>query len=54
MVLAGSGHIDRGFGIPQRAATRTGGKPATIHIEYDGASGSTVSHPVTDYVVIVR
>ena len=54
VVLAGSGHIDRGFGIPQRAVKRTGGKVATIGIEYDGAIDSTVKSPVTDYVIVIH
>ena len=32
VVLAGSGHIDRGFGIPARLAKRTKGKVATVRI----------------------
>jgi uncharacterized iron-regulated protein len=54
VVLAGSGHVDRGFGIPQRAGKKTGGKTATIHIEYEGAGDSTISNPVTDYVVVIK
>ena len=36
VVLAGSGHIDRGFGIPARAAQRTGGRTATVHLAPGG------------------
>lgn len=32
VILAGSGHINRGFGIPQRAARYSGGKVITIGI----------------------
>lgn len=32
VVLAGSGHIDHGFGIPARAAKRSGGTALTVHV----------------------
>jgi uncharacterized iron-regulated protein len=32
VVLAGSGHVERGFGIPDRAAAHSGGKAATVKI----------------------
>ncbi|HYT92707.1 MAG TPA: ChaN family lipoprotein, partial [Gemmataceae bacterium] len=51
VVLAGSGHIDRGFGIPQRAAKRTGGKVLTVTIAFDGDKRG---EPTTDFVVVVR
>ncbi|MBM3994945.1 MAG: ChaN family lipoprotein [Planctomycetes bacterium] len=54
VVLAGSGHIDLGFGIPNRAVQRTGGKAATVHIAPGGDSGKLFNSPPTDYVVIVR
>jgi len=53
VVLAGSGHIDRRFGIPQRASKLTGGKAATIRVEVEGAAESTIAEPVTDFIVIV-
>ena len=54
VVLAGSGHIDLGFGIPQRAIQRTGGKAATVHIAPGGDSAKLCSAPPADFVVIVR
>jgi uncharacterized iron-regulated protein len=51
VLLAGSGHIDRGFGIPLRTARRTGGKVLTVKIAMGAAA---VGEPVTDFVVIVR
>lgn len=54
VVLAGSGHIDLGFGIPQRAAQRTGGKVATVHVAPGGDAAKLFAAPPTDFVVIVR
>jgi uncharacterized iron-regulated protein len=54
VVLAGSGHIDLGFGIPQRAVQRTGGKAATVHIAPGGDAAKLFASPPADYVVIVR
>jgi uncharacterized iron-regulated protein len=54
VVLAGSGHIDRGFGIPQRTVKRTGGKVATVKIE-QGARPTKLDGPgVADFTVYVR
>jgi uncharacterized iron-regulated protein len=53
IILAGSGHIDRGFGIPARAAKLTGGKAATIHIEVDGDPEKTPPEPVADFSVYI-
>jgi uncharacterized iron-regulated protein len=53
VVLAGSGHIDHGFGIPQRAAKRTGGKAATVHVAPGGDAAKLHAAPPADYVVIV-
>jgi uncharacterized iron-regulated protein len=52
VVLAGSGHIERGFGIPHRAVKRTGGRAATVKITYGDMKMS--GEPTTDYVLIVR
>lgn len=52
VVLAGSGHIDHGFGIPDRAARRTGGKAVTIRIEIGGDPEKALANPVTDYLVV--
>lgn len=54
VVLAGSGHIDLGFGIPQRAVQRTGGKAATVHVAPGGDAGKLFAAPPADFVVIVR
>jgi len=54
VVLAGSGHIERGFGIPARTTKRTGGKSATVKIEIDGDVNKLLAEPVTDYLIIVR
>jgi uncharacterized iron-regulated protein len=54
VVLAGSGHIDRGFGIPDRAAKETGGKVATIHVDVGGDPTKAFAEPVADYVIVVK
>jgi uncharacterized iron-regulated protein len=54
VVLAGSGHIDLGFGIPQRAVQRTGGKAATVHIAPGGDPTKLFTSPPTDFVIILR
>jgi uncharacterized iron-regulated protein len=54
VVLAGSGHIDRGFGIPERAARQTGGKVATVHVEVGAEPAKAFAEPVADFIVIVR
>ncbi len=54
VILAGSGHIDRGFGIPDRAAKRTGGKTATIKIEVGGDMEKLTKEPTTDYIIVVK
>jgi uncharacterized iron-regulated protein len=54
VVLAGSGHIDRGFGIPARAARRTGGTAATLHIEVGGDAKEAIADGVADFIVIVK
>jgi uncharacterized iron-regulated protein len=54
VLLAGSGHIDRGFGIPERAAQRTGGKGATVHVAVGAEPAKVFAEPVADYIVIVR
>jgi len=54
VVLAGSGHVERGFGIPARAAKRTGGKAVTVRIEVGGDLEKMAAEPTTDYVVVVR
>jgi uncharacterized iron-regulated protein len=53
IVLAGSDHIDRGFGIPARTVKRTGGKVVTIGFGVDGDSETTFAEPRTDYTLYV-
>jgi uncharacterized iron-regulated protein len=54
VVLAGSGHIDLGFGIPQRAVQRTAGKAATVHVAPGGDAAKLFASPPADFVVVVR
>jgi uncharacterized iron-regulated protein len=54
VVLAGSGHIDLGFGIPQRSVQRTGGKATTVHLAPGGDAGKLFAAPPADFVVIIR
>jgi uncharacterized iron-regulated protein len=54
VVLAGSGHVDRGFGIPERAAKRTGGKVRTVHISVDGKMEKLQADPPADFLLVVR
>jgi uncharacterized iron-regulated protein len=54
VVLAGAGHIDRGFGIPARAAKRTGGKALTVHLEVGVDPKKAAAEAVTDFVVVVK
>jgi uncharacterized iron-regulated protein len=54
VILAGNGHIERGFGIPDRMAKRTGGKTATIKIEVGGDLDKLTKEPTTDYIIVVR
>ena len=54
VLLAGSGHIERGFGIPMRAARLTGGKAVTVRIEVGGDSNKPAAEATTDYVVVVK
>jgi uncharacterized iron-regulated protein len=54
VVLAGSGHIERGFGIPDRAVKRTGGKAVTVGVETEKDLDKVREEAATDYVVVVR
>jgi uncharacterized iron-regulated protein len=54
VVLAGTGHIDRGFGIPQRAVKRTGGKVATIHISVAGDVDKLAAEAPADFIIVVK
>jgi uncharacterized iron-regulated protein len=54
VVLAGSGHIERYFGIPDRAKKRLpGGKVLTVRI-VTGAGGKSLGEPHADFVVLAR
>ncbi len=53
VVLAGSGHIEHGFGIPDRAAKRTGGKVATVTIQY-AQGDKPPSKPLADFIVLAK
>ncbi len=53
VMLAGNGHIDHHFGIPDRA-TKAGGKAVSVHV-YDGGDLEKVKkEPPADFVLIVR
>jgi uncharacterized iron-regulated protein len=54
VVLAGSGHIDHGFGIPNRTVKRTGGKVVTIKIESGEKPEKSEGKPVADFIIQVR
>lgn len=54
VVLAGSGHIDHGFGIPLRAVKRTGETALTVNIQLGAPSEKATAEPVTDYIVFAE
>lgn len=54
VVLAGSGHIEKGFGIPNRAAKRTGGKVLTVTTLLEGDVAKVRAEPAADFVLIAR
>lgn len=54
VILAGSGHIDRGFGIPARTAKLTGGKVATVRIEVGATAAHAIAEPVSDFIVFIE
>jgi len=54
VVLAGSSHFDRYFGIPARVAKRTGGKVVTVRIDSLAMHGKSIVNKVADYIVVVR
>jgi uncharacterized iron-regulated protein len=54
VVLAGSGHVERGYGIPDRAAQRAGAKAITIKIEAGGEVEKWMREPTTDYLIVIR
>ncbi|MFM7148507.1 MAG: ChaN family lipoprotein, partial [Gemmataceae bacterium] len=55
VILAGSGHIEKGFGIPDRAAKRAPGrKSATVTIRQGGDPGKEGKDPQADYTVYIH
>jgi uncharacterized iron-regulated protein len=54
VILAGSGHIERGFGIPDRVKKRTGGKVLTVRIVLGDDPGKVKDDPAADFVVLVQ
>lgn len=54
VIVAGSGHIDRRFGIPDRAQKRLSGRVATIRIVAQSQEKDALRNPLADYVVITR
>jgi uncharacterized iron-regulated protein len=54
VVLAGSGHIERGLGIPARARTQGAGKVVTVRVEVGEKLEGVMADPRADFVVIVR
>lgn len=54
VVLAGSGHVERGFGIPDRAAKRTGGKAVTVGVAVGDEAQKRTDEALTDYIVVVK
>lgn len=55
VILAGSGHIDRWFGIPQRNARHSGNRVATVKIELAREkSNQPEGEAVADYLIRVR
>ena len=53
VVLAGHGHIDYNFGIPDRA-TKRGGKAVSVHVHAGGDLEKFEKDPPADFVLIVR
>lgn len=51
VVLAGNGHIEHKFGIPDRAFARTGAPFKTI---YTAVAGETVAPDIADYIWVTR
>ncbi|GEM_PF-1342811 len=51
VILAGSGHIDHRFGIPDRIAGRTGGRVVTIKLAPSGPAKVTGENAPADWVI---
>ena len=54
VILAGSGHIERGFGIPRRTAERTGGSVLTIGIYAGKGPEKKGEQALTDFCIVVK
>jgi uncharacterized iron-regulated protein len=54
VVLAGSGHVENGYGIPDRAALRAKAKAATVRIETGGDVDKLMREPTTDFLIVIR
>jgi uncharacterized iron-regulated protein len=54
VVLAGSGHVERGLGIAGSALRQGAGKVATVRVEVGEKLETVMAEPRADFVVIVR
>ncbi len=55
LLLAGSGHVERGFGIPDRLVKRAGGKAATVTIQVGTDLAKVAAGPaVADFVIVAE
>jgi uncharacterized iron-regulated protein len=54
VVLAGSGHVERGLGIAAAAVRQGAGKVATVRVEVGEKLEAVMAEPRADFVVIVR
>jgi uncharacterized iron-regulated protein len=54
VILAGSGHIERGFGIPLRTAKRTGGTVLTVGIYAGKGPDKKAQETLTDFCIVVN
>jgi len=54
VILAGSGHIERGFGIPLRTAERTGGQVLTVGIYPGKGPERKADETLTDFTIVVE
>ncbi|MCH8048345.1 MAG: ChaN family lipoprotein [Planctomycetes bacterium] len=54
VLLAGGGHIERGFGIPRRTVKRTGGKVVTVSIVAGADVHKALAKPTTDFIIMLK
>lgn len=54
VIVAGSGHTDFGFGIPDRAAGRTGGERVVIHVEPTLDAAEQTEEGIADFILVPR